>query len=44
MIFTIFLGIWDRGSKPGRSDDFIFESYADAGEGKRGRSLYGRKV
>ena len=43
-IFILFLGIRDRSSKPSRSDDSIFESYADTGERKRGRSLYGRKV
>ena len=43
-IFILFLGIRDKVSKPSRSDDSIFESYVDTGEGKRGRSLYGRKV
>ena len=43
-IFTIFPGISDRGSELSKSDDSIFEGYADVGEGKGGRSLYGRKV
>ena len=43
-IFTLFLGIQDRGSEPSKSDDSIFESYADTGEAKRGKSLHGRKV
>ena len=43
-IFILFLGIRDRSSKPSRSDDSIFESYADTREGKRGKSLDGRKV
>ena len=43
-IFTLFLGIRDRGSEPSRSDDSIFEGYVDTREGKRGRSLYSRNV
>ena len=34
-IFTLFPGIQDRGSEPSRSDDSIFESYADTREGKK---------
>jgi len=43
-ILNLFLGIRDRGSEPSRSDDSIFESYVDTGEGKRGESLFGRMV
>ena len=42
--FSPFFVVWDKGSKPSKSDDSIFEAYADTGEGKRGRSLYGKKV
>ena len=43
-VFTLFLSLQDRGNGPGRSNDSVFESYTDVGEGKRKGGLYSRKV
>ena len=43
-VFTLFLGLWDRGNEPSRSDDSFFKSYADAEERKKKKSLYNRKM
>ena len=43
-ILSFLLSLWDKSDEPNISNDTFFEGYAGMKEGKRERSLYGRKV
>ena len=43
-VFTLLFSLWNRGDEPSRSNDSLFESYANAKERKGERSFCNRNV